>query len=66
MSRFHDMEQWKWSVDFGTQNAEFTTGHYLQPGKEGSQKMNTVGILYHSKWHNILAVSRILETITNQ
>lgn len=32
-------------MDFGTQNAECITRHYSQSGKEGPQKINTVGIL---------------------
>lgn len=53
-------------MDFGTQNVEWITEHYSQPGKEGSQKINTVGILYHSKRHNILPVSWIVEMFMSQ
>lgn len=42
------------NVDFGIQNVAWIIEHYSQPGKEGPQKINTVGILYHPKWHNIL------------
>lgn len=54
------------NVDFGTQNVEWKSEHYSQTGKEGPQKINTVGILYHSKWLNILPVSWIVEMFMSQ